>query len=671
MVAGVSPDLAQLCQRANINLFWPYSKWIAQMAALIPSGEPVQWAAKWSGTWESFALLTERRVILKQGFAVPITVPYHRVQRFELKLGLFGHTLTLSYAPDGDRGSKTGEMLANAKVGGLRFTDDADRERLVRAIRLAAGLTEPGASTTTATLGMEIAAAFFGVDEQRPGTATRRTEGTPAEPAASTSRISRDAVRETLTAGRIAALRRAERIAGREGNDDAAKAARAAREKLGDVGAEELPIRDYDSLSTQDAIKDAKGLGSAHDRTVDPSSDADGNGRQPVFEVHILGPSGSGKTVFLASLFHRLRIRRPELAFYLKSDFDSSSYLNAVYNQVTDLEGGWPPSSQGVHEWNFTTVVQSAVNDFEPLAFRYLDYPGGVLTNPRAAQDESVQALVWRLRAASALLVLLDGQAMVALLEGDPRGARYMSFELTSSLEIAQQSRCPLHFAITKWDLLHGRYTLEQLRDRLLAEDNFADLIAAKAQDTPATIRLLPVSAVGYGFADSDATGGMHKTGQALRPVNVELPLLSVLPDFLQYAHTEITQRAAALTALSGQGPNGAGQAAPQSASPMARRLSAGALRATLAAQHPLLGLIPASVFEEAVGYGERLLKNRTARSSAGPTQHAADLMAARRDLHNDQQALRLLQDQCEHLITQFEEAHPASNLTQSALHHN
>ncbi|MDP9427774.1 MAG: ferritin-like domain-containing protein [Actinomycetota bacterium] len=77
-----------------------------------------------------------------------------------------------------------------------------------------------------------------------------------------------DAVRETLTVGRSAALRRAERIARREGNKDAANAAKAAREELGDVSADELPIKGYDSLSTQDAIKAVKGLTTAHDVRV-------------------------------------------------------------------------------------------------------------------------------------------------------------------------------------------------------------------------------------------------------------------------------------------------------------------------------------------------------------------------------------------------------------------
>jgi len=76
------------------------------------------------------------------------------------------------------------------------------------------------------------------------------------------------AVRETLTAGRGAALKRAERVANREGNRDAAQAARETREELGDVSADELPIKNYDEMAQQDAIKAVKGLKTVHDLNV-------------------------------------------------------------------------------------------------------------------------------------------------------------------------------------------------------------------------------------------------------------------------------------------------------------------------------------------------------------------------------------------------------------------
>jgi hypothetical protein len=69
-----------------------------------------------------------------------------------------------------------------------------------------------------------------------------------------------DAVRETLAAGRGASLKRAEQVADRDGNKNVAKAARSAREDLGDVSADELPIKKYDDLTVAEAIKAIKGL---------------------------------------------------------------------------------------------------------------------------------------------------------------------------------------------------------------------------------------------------------------------------------------------------------------------------------------------------------------------------------------------------------------------------
>lgn len=74
-----------------------------------------------------------------------------------------------------------------------------------------------------------------------------------------------DAVRETLMAGRSASLRKAETVARREGDTRTAAAARNAREELGDVSPSELPIKNFDNLTQQDAIKAIKGLKTPHD----------------------------------------------------------------------------------------------------------------------------------------------------------------------------------------------------------------------------------------------------------------------------------------------------------------------------------------------------------------------------------------------------------------------
>ncbi len=77
------------------------------------------------------------------------------------------------------------------------------------------------------------------------------------------------AVRETLTVGRVASLRRAERIARREGNEKTAETVASTRRELGDLSADELPIKGYDSLSTPQIAKAVKELDSARDvRTI-------------------------------------------------------------------------------------------------------------------------------------------------------------------------------------------------------------------------------------------------------------------------------------------------------------------------------------------------------------------------------------------------------------------
>lgn len=390
------------------------------------------------------------------------------------------------------------------------------------------------------------------------------------------------------------------------------------------------------------------------------------------FEIHALGPSGSGKTVFTASLYHRLLIRRPEYSFYLKSDHASSAYLNGVYNQVADADEDWPIASQDVREWNFTTCVQSAAGDFEPLRFRLLDYPGGILTNPRGAQDATVSGLVDRLRSANALFVLLDGQAMLALLQNEELGARYLAFDIISSLEIAQQSRCPVQFVVTKWDLLDGRYSLDQLRQRLMLDENFRDLVRSKAEDTPATIRLFPVSSVGSGFAAMTEYGEMRKSGRPPQPHNIELPLLAVLPDFLQFAYTEIRAREVLLADRK----QSAGRLPPMLSRQLQPLMQGMAdtgiprLRKAIMTRYPgLEKMLPESVFREVFSYAEILAQGQAARARMGRQRYADDLMRRRQGITDELSALQLIQMQCEDRVSGYEEANPTSVLAGGTRH--
>jgi hypothetical protein len=81
------------------------------------------------------------------------------------------------------------------------------------------------------------------------------------------ARVSSDAV-EVATAGRDAALDRAERVAHREGSETAEEALRTARRDLGSLKASELPIKHYEELTAQQAIAAIRGLTETDDLTA-------------------------------------------------------------------------------------------------------------------------------------------------------------------------------------------------------------------------------------------------------------------------------------------------------------------------------------------------------------------------------------------------------------------
>ncbi|GAA5152855.1 hypothetical protein GCM10023321_22160 [Pseudonocardia eucalypti] len=76
------------------------------------------------------------------------------------------------------------------------------------------------------------------------------------------------AAREVAGSGRDASLRSAERVAQREGAAGTARAVHDTRRGLGSLEPSELPIRDFDGLNQQDAIRRIKDLGEAEEVRV-------------------------------------------------------------------------------------------------------------------------------------------------------------------------------------------------------------------------------------------------------------------------------------------------------------------------------------------------------------------------------------------------------------------
>ncbi len=393
-------------------------------------------------------------------------------------------------------------------------------------------------------------------------------------------------------------------------------------------------------------------------------------------EIQMLGPSGSGKTVFMSSLYSRLRLRRPENTFYLRADIETSLSLNSIYNTVVDPAGDWPLGTRAVKDWDFGVSVPASVGDLEPLRIRYTDYAGGILTDPRAAVQAANQEALRKLRSAHGLLVLLDGIAVGELARGEAAGAAYFDRDLATSFEIAQQSSCPVHFVVTKWDLLEAEFSLAAVRDALFGNENFANLVAAKESAAGAPIRLIPVSSVGSGFARRLPDGTMEKTGAPARPLNVEIPLIAVLPDFMQFAHEQLRRSEADMDQLPDQlsplaklltlvaGPNvdaarltGTAAGLLQTALPTAAR--------RLLRRNPMLAELVAGnaavVADALTGFADRLVRAAGERVHADRAAFQADLHKKRLAVRDTREAYELIERQFASILADFETAYPES----------
>lgn len=385
--------------------------------------------------------------------------------------------------------------------------------------------------------------------------------------------------------------------------------------------------------------------------------------------VHAVGPSGAGKTVFMAAMYRQLRFKGSDNGFYLKTDHATSVHMNSVFNAVANPEDEWPAGTKAPSEWEFSVTVPAPAGDFEPLRIKFIDYPGFTLTTPKAAEDERYQEVIEQLKSAHALLVLLDGVGVRACLRGERHGRRFLDFELSSSLELVQQTRCPVQFAITKWDLLEDAHTLAEARDLLLGDDSFRDAISGRSDSAAGTIRLIPVSSVGRGFAAMQPDGQMCKLGNPARPLNVELPFISVLPDFLTYACAELQAKDQGILSRIERylhsieidqfvGRNSGRIAA---AKELARRVMAAKLTKAVAARNPLLAAFLPDDATELVDDLFLLVQQVSRRAAAAAEKHWAAGLAA---VEDQQSALRLVETQFHEILSRFEHRNPESVLS-------
>ena len=262
------------------------------------------------------------------------------------------------------------------------------------------------------------------------------------------------------------------------------------------------------------------------------------------YKILTLGASGSGKTVFLASLFHQLSVQGDDGFFFEIDNHQEEKILSSVYTNL--IAGGiWPAGTKysEISEWSFTCHVKNtdSLDSYPVCKFVYFDYAGGRFTD----MDENDLELQETIRKSDAILGLLDGQRILAFMNSDSDSKLEIFLEKDLPAIVKWMSHCkvPIQFVISKWDLLEGNFSLEQIRDRLLEISIFTDLVRDRNKKGY-PVRLIPVSSVGSDFVEPKSDGSMEKRlGAIPHPFQVEVPASCVIPDKIKQDIVENAKR--------------------------------------------------------------------------------------------------------------------------------
>jgi hypothetical protein len=271
----------------------------------------------------------------------------------------------------------------------------------------------------------------------------------------------------------------------------------------------------------------------------------------PRFKVVALGNNGSGKTVLLASLFYQFRAR-PGRPYYFDTDPATRVWLGSLLSAVVDPAEPWPAATAraGTRTYTFDCVVQVSEAPTTAFQIEYVDYAGEILEQLGESQT-ALDDLFERVRVADALIGVLDGRRVLQFMRGEAPGRAYVIAKVAVMLQLMARARCAIYLVISKWDLLHGfgeppgaddRARLDVVARALMTVDHISDLVRTRN-----TVRLIPVSAVGAGFAAIDESSGLvtKLPDGTFSPYNVELPVAAVAPDlFTQIRHSINTQTA-------------------------------------------------------------------------------------------------------------------------------
>ncbi|HEY4942295.1 MAG TPA: hypothetical protein VII56_12780 [Rhizomicrobium sp.] len=278
------------------------------------------------------------------------------------------------------------------------------------------------------------------------------------------------------------------------------------------------------------------------------------------FRVLMTGSSGSGKTTFLAAMYEYLSTIRPETGFFLTESGEHTPLLVREFNKLRN--GTFPPPTEHEQwaEMVFTTKVIGGGRTYDACRFTYYDYAGGQFTgdkpNETARAEQAHRALLDSIGHAHSILGMIDGQKLLYAIspptivgpDAIRKGVSELLYtDLPLIVEAIQRNEGQpiIHFVISKWDILEtAGVTLSQVKKLLLSVEKFRSCL--ELHPAGATARLIPVSAVGKGFAKIRQGNDPMKFEMVIepsaqpKPFQVEMPLACVLPDYISVLKREV-----------------------------------------------------------------------------------------------------------------------------------
>jgi hypothetical protein len=257
--------------------------------------------------------------------------------------------------------------------------------------------------------------------------------------------------------------------------------------------------------------------------------------KRPSIRVAAAGFEKAGKTVYLGSMFATLRVPGKDLVL-LSTRWDLEGRLMELHRRTADTHEPFPDATAkgNTEAWPFTISVKLQQGVVEVADFTYLDFAGETLRDMyQASLNPATQELKERFEDADVLMGVLDGALVNAYLKGNAPSAFFE--DLGTLLSLLSRHPRPTQLILTKWDLLEGAYPFGVVVDRLFQLESFRNFVGSQTS-VGGTCRLIPVSAVGPGFARQVGDAMVKNAGEKVQPTMTELPVACAVGDAITRA---------------------------------------------------------------------------------------------------------------------------------------